>query len=106
PALPVQPRASGSARMRSASANEVYPCAMSAALVVDAGSYVVRVSLSGVKMRLSMNAPNGSPLTFSITRPSMRKPVLLYEYRDRGSKWRGRGALSELIRGGGVASLY
>jgi hypothetical protein len=36
--------------------------------------------------------PIGSPLTFSMTRPRMRKPVLLYDQRERGSKSRGRVA--------------
>src|SRR5437763_4896408 len=94
PAAPAQPFASGSAGMGSASPKDVYPRAMSAPA---AGSNAVRVSASGLNRCLDTNDPNGSPLTFSITRPSIRKPVLLYEYRDRGEKSSGRVAYSLII---------
>ena len=59
---------------------------------LGAGSYCVRSSLSGVKIWDVKNEPIGSPLTFSMTRPMIRKPVLLYDQRERGSKSSGRVA--------------
>ena len=44
---------------------------------------------TGAKIRRAKNAPHGSSLTSSITRPASRKPVLLYEYRDPGAKTSG-----------------
>ena len=46
---------------------------------LGAGSYTVFASLSGLKICDARYDPNDWPLTFSITRPRIRYPVLIYE---------------------------